>query len=493
MNIQWKETACRYLRELVNQVQHLEQTQELRLSDGMPDIGRILCAWGQCVLRGKQWNADHIQASGGITVWALYAPEDGTPPRSVETWLPFAGKWNLPDSKREGTIRVSCHLRDLDVRAVSARKCMVRATVSLQAQAWEMDETTVFTPPEDHQGVQLLQNSYPAMLPVEAGEKLFTLEEPLAVQTQKILCCDVQPVVTEQNAAGNKVVFRGICRAHLVYMQEDGQIRGRYFDLPFAQLAELDRDYDKEAVATVTLAVAGLETELTENGPIVKCTLMGQYMVYDRHMLQLTQDAYSPFRYVEPVQQDLCLPMLLEHSGQNVELQQDLEIPVAEMVDLHLQQEHPAQYREGETVVLELPYHLQALYYDAEGNLRSHSQRAFQRLSVPAGEDCLLQAQAFQARAPEGLLLVDRLRVNGALAVELNAMACQKMPMVTALELGPEEEPDPDRPSLILQRLGSQSLWDVAKACGSTVEAIRRANQLNGDPTDDRMLLIPVL
>ena len=66
------------------------------------------------------------------------------------------------------------------------------------------------------------------------------------------------------------------------------------------------------------------------------------------------------------------------------------------------------------------------------------------------------------------------------------------LPMLTSLELGALREPDELRPSLILCRPGGKGLWPLAKASGSTVDAIRMANGLKEDEDDDRMLLIPV-
>ena len=51
-----------------------EETQEYKLPDGMPDIGRVIAAWGQVVLRGKEWRSRHIGISGGVMLWVLYAP-----------------------------------------------------------------------------------------------------------------------------------------------------------------------------------------------------------------------------------------------------------------------------------------------------------------------------------------------------------------------------------------------------------------------------------
>ena len=61
-----------------------------------------------------------------------------------------------------------------------------------------------------------------------------------------------------------------------------------------------------------------------------------------------------------------------------------------------------------------------------------------------------------------------------------------------ALELGELQPKQADTPSLVLCRAGEQDLWTLAKAHGSTAEAIRAANQLEGAPDKGRMLLIPV-
>jgi len=66
------------------------------------------------------------------------------------------------------------------------------------------------------------------------------------------------------------------------------------------------------------------------------------------------------------------------------------------------------------------------------------------------------------------------------------------VPMVTGLALGEEKKPDPARPSLILRRAGGQRLWDIAKSTGSTVSGIRKANGLEQEPEEGRILLIPV-
>ena len=64
--------------------------------------------------------------------------------------------------------------------------------------------------------------------------------------------------------------------------------------------------------------------------------------------------------------------------------------------------------------------------------------------------------------------------------------------MLTQLNPGEPILQDPDRPALVLRRPGGESLWELARHYGSSVEAIRAANGLESEPAPDRMILIPI-
>ena len=71
--------------------------------------------------------------------------------------------------------------------------------------------------------------------------------------------------------------------------------------------------------------------------------------------------------------------------------------------------------------------------------------------------------------------------------------ATQGISTITELQTGEVGSLDPSRPSLILRHAGKETLWEIAKSCGSTVEAIKEANQLEDDPGQELLLLIPVV
>ena len=93
----------------------------------------------------------------------------------------------------------------------------------------------------------------------------------------------------------------------------------------------------------------------------------------------------------------------------------------------------------------------------------------------------------------QGVQTVDGILLKQDILLNTRTVLKTGIPMVTALNLGEEQEQDADRPSLILCRPGQKSLWEIAKAHGSTVAAIRRVNGIEEEVDGDKMLMIPVI
>ena len=84
-------------------------------------------------------------------------------------------------------------------------------------------------------------------------------------------------------------------------------------------------------------------------------------------------------------------------------------------------------------------------------------------------------------------------RLSGRIRLDTVTAGQLQTEMVTAMKVGEAIARSEDSPSLLLQRVGEEDLWQLAKASGSTVEAIREANGLENEPIPGALLLIPVI
>lgn len=499
MELQFNKSEIRALRNEARGIRTAELTQETKLPDGMPDIGRVLTSWGQILLRSKEWDRDQIGVSGSLLVQTLCVPEDGTAPRTVETWIPFQLKWDVDEDAREGAIRVLPLLRFVDSRGTSPRKIMVRAGISALGQALSPVTEEVYSPGEVPEDVELLKQSYPVRIPREAGEKTFLMDEELSMPdaaggAEKLLSFTMRPEVTDQKVLGSRMVFKGNGNLHIVFRDAEGKLGSYDFELPFSQFAELESEFSPDALGDVQMAVTNLEADLMDAGKLrLKAGLVGQYLVDERELLELTEDAYSPFREVEPERTELELPSVLEDRSETVTAEQSIPGQSGQVVDVNFLPDFPRQRRSAQGVELELPALFQTLYYGEDGSLQAANSRWEGQMNIPADEGAELELTVQPGNRPSAMAGADGIDLAGQLRLGIRAMAETELPMVSGLELGEVREPDSGRPSLVLTRAGDEDLWTLAKRSGSTVAAIKRANGLEETPAAGRMLLVPVV
>ena len=498
MELTFHKTVCPCLRKVISQVQMQEQTQEVRLPDSMPDIGRVLDSWGQVLLRGKEWRGNAMMVSGGVMTWVLYAAEGDPQPQSVEVWIPFQMRWEFPQTQRDGTICVLPLLKSVDARSTSARKMMVRANVSLLGEAMEPVEAELSIPENVPEDIQLLKAAYPLELPKEAGEKLVSIEEELVLPgvcppVEQILRYAVAPKVLEQKVMAGRLVFRGKCATHMLYTGEDGALHTWDTEVPFSQYAELDRDYSSGSSSSIIPTVTNLELMLDEQKHLqLKCSIAAQYQICDRVMTEIVEDAYSPVRPLKLQTETMQLPVRLDQQEQMLQLNGQWDGEAERIVDVTGFPDHPQLRQEGEMAGIAVPMQFQMLYYDPAGNLQSGTVRCEQSLGMLSDPQNSIHTYLQTEGWPQGTLMGQNVQLTAQCQVNSDVFSHQGLSMVSGITAGEMIEPDPCRPSLILRRKGKDRLWDIAKECGSTVDGIWLANGLDEEPEADKMLLIPI-
>lgn len=497
MEAKFERKQIAFLDTALSQVLNSEQTMEIKLQEGMPDVGKVLSAWGQPVLRSKQWQADTLQCSAGMMVWVLYAPEDGSQEQCVEGWIPFQLSWDLPEDTAEGTMRLRCLTRFVDGRSTSPRKILVRAGMAVLAEAFVPGSLFPAESKDRPDAVAMLEHTYPVRLRKEAGEKTFGLEEDLRMPESlpkigRLITWRFQPRITDQRVLTDKAVLRGSGNLHVLYQSPEGQIHSWDFDLPFSQYMELRGEYGGEARMETALMPTSLELEPGDNGSLeFKGGMTAQYLITDKESLRLVEDVYSHGWELRVQQEELTPAVVLENRSEN--LYGELALPVgADLIaDVQFLPDFPRQRRTEGAVELETSGQFQVLCYGEDGRLQGTGARWEGKQTIPADACCKIAAVPVWTEA-QAVAGNGRILAKAETALELTTTAEQVMSMVTGVELGQQKQADPNRPSLILRRAGEGCLWDLAKSCGSTVEAIRRANGLTGEPDSRQMLLIPI-
>lgn len=498
MEVKFNKMQLPCLRPVMSLVQTREETLELRLPDGMPDIGKMLGCWGQVLLRGKEWHDTYACANAGVMVWAMYAPEDGTEPRVVEGWIPVQGRWEFAEESRDGLLTVKCWMSGLDGRNVSARKLMLRAEVSMMGSAMKPWKAEISTPTDLPEDIQVLKKTYPMDLPTEQGEKQVSVEESIPqtggnADIHRIVSYQMIPQITEQRVLSNRLLFKGSLTLQIVYLSEDGNLQIWDTDIPFSQYTELDKDYEANAKVWVMPVLTASELDLVDGNMIVKAGIAVQYTIFDQAMIEVVEDAYSPRRQLTLDCEALNLPTKLDSRMISIPIQGSTDGSFIKILGSSsvMQQPFLSAGDHGQELVVD--GQSQLLYRDEENQPRSETVNWSGRTSFEVDSNTKTEFWPLMGMNLDISANGEGVSVHGEIPVMVNIYGGAPIPMVSGMEMGEISEPDPNRPSLILRRAGEDDLWKLAKKTGSTVENIRRSNQLTGEPEAGQMLLIPIL
>ena len=165
------------------------------------------------------------------------------------------------------------------------------------------------------------------------------------------------------------------------------------------------------------------------------------------------------------------------------------------VLDAVIYPEFPRMERKEDRTSIEAPFSAHILYEDESGKLQSQMGAGAVSCETLLAENCGLEADSSLNGRLQWSVGGGNCTLRGGVTLTADSFARSQLPAICALELGDDMEPDPSRPSVILRTPAQEEgLWELAKSCGSTVEAIRSANLLEkGAPVPDKMLLIPVL
>jgi len=499
LEFQFDKNTVACMRQLLCDVQNQEQTQEVRIFEEMPDIGRVLGAWGQTFLRSKEWRSSEIVVNGGVMAWVLYVPDDSENIQRIETWIPFQAHFGIADTGKDGSAEVNCLLRSIDARMTSSRKILVRANIGVSCIAMIQQENTLYSISKVPDDVQVLTETYPLKLPKECGEKMFTVDELLTVpaanqEAKRIMYYTLHAELADQKVVAGKAVFRGTVRLHLLCCSVEGSLQCLDFEIPFSQYSELDNEYGQSASMMFTFAPTNVELDFDDTGKLhLKAGMTAQYTVFEDEMITVIEDAYSPYCKVSIQSDQLQIPATLESAERSVQSETTVNLDCARVLDTVFYPDHPQYRRDADIVNAELRGLLHILYYDSNSEMQCTTVKTECVHEVVADQNCAMRFWVKPSGKAQATVGGGAVNACGSVLLCMQSESKRGIAFVAGLDIDESSDKSIQRPSLVLRRSNGNSLWELAKATGSTVAAIKAANHIENEPDRKQVLLIPVM
>ena len=481
------------------------------LPDYYPDVCKLVGCFLTPTILSESITGDRLSYELRAEVRILYCSEHSNLLQCVTQTLLFSRTADLPAGENV-TVELLPAVDYVNCRAVSRRRLDVRGAVTVRIRTAACRRQEVLS---DLQGRGLQQRRIPVQFPVKhqsAAQSIIVTEDLELSGTQPALLhivrVDARPTDITQKIVSGKMMVQGDLKLHLLYACEregDGSLEPLSFTLPFSQLLDMDGIEEQDSIRIVcTVASCDLKPSADPNGDVraLRCEaeLRVHCVVSSTAVEQLVCDAFStehpcncktaelmtctdpqPFHEMQVCtaklsctdsELDCVYDAWCEVRNLTTELQ-DSEIAVSGMLNWNVL----VRDTEGMPRLLtrEEPFE----YRFSPGGMGADDQI---RMSARA-ENC-----TYTLNSAAEVALKAELRMEGSVT------HCRKTNVLTELELQEDAVHTRDYALKLYYGTQGEPVWDIAKRCHTSVEAIMDENDLTADTlTETGMLLIPIV
>ncbi len=483
---------------------------DIIVPDVNPDIREILLADANAKVNTAEFKNGKLHISGVVNVSVLYKPDDD----SCEL-KPLNASFDFSDvcdiASGDGLkFLVSASTEHIGFTLVNSRKLSVKVILSLQTNGYKSYEISPITSISGDD-VECRNRNYNIYIPVSDIVTDINVSDLLTVPADmpdidEILKVDAWGSSGECKIMNGKVMVKGVLHIKTLYSAptEESRTRIVLHEIPFTEIVEAENvdenctvfvAYDvKDIIAHARGDING-DTKLINADATIGVRLKASKSV----QLSLADDCYSTSGKVNNVVEKVNLLEYIDSENTEFTQTQTVKMPknitLREIINVT-----------GKTIVRDIYFENDAL--NVKGNLVSfllyrEDKNGNIRCAVTETDFCWqMKAQGDRLLADVDMWMEDvvatktsgdETSVKMTIGVYAKVLKTREIDIITECEKLDETVDSGNKPSLIIYFVeDGDTLWNIAKRYGTTVEKIKMANNLESDIIHPgRRMLIP--
>jgi hypothetical protein len=482
---------------------------DVLLPDYCPDIARILKTEACAMVDTKTLETDRLVVAGNLCVKIIYVPDNSCAIRCFSYESAFAHTFEISGASHEDMARVKVKVDYVNCRPIGPRRMQIKASVSINAKVWSRRDEEFISDCEDDK-VELLSRPMKVSSMIGACERPFKVEEELEVGYGKpaiasIIRSDATATVQDFKVISNKIIAKGELMLHTLYSPDisDAKLEVMDHSIPISQILDLE-GVDEESICTVSFFVTNVKVEASADGDgenrmmMVDITLNAQASARRMQDFTAVADAYSPVFEMGIQTKQVALEHISDVIRTSESVRLSVEAPgdgISAVTDCTVRVESAIAKAEGKNLMISGEMMVSAMGADMQGGpvciekpvpFKITEQLSTACENMRCDPDVNVVASSFSL-APSGI----DVRVDCAVTALVFVVNNENLVSDISLDESRPRECRKKTLTLYFADKG-ECLWDIAKRYSTSMDAIRRENNLETDCLPERsMLLIP--
>ena len=486
---------------------------DIIVPDIKPDIREILLADANVVTQSSEYRGGKLYVSGNVFFKILYRPDsegEGCELKSLDASFEFSDSVDIP-SGEDLTFFVCASTEHIGFTLVNSRKLSMKVIAALGINGYRERS---FAPVTSVTGddVQCREKRFNIYMPVADEQSDITVSDFLTVPADmpdidEILKVDAWASGGDCKIMNGKVMVKGTLHLKTLYTAaQDGYTTELVcHEIPFTEIVEAE-GVDENCAAGVIFSVkdvlASAKGDINGDTKIISAEILVNARVKASKTVQETicDDCYAIHGAMETETEKM---ELLEYvASENTEFTETQSVEMPKNVKMKNVINVTAKPILRETCVEDGALHMRGtlvsfLLYREEkedGQIKcAVTETDFDWQKNVPGQGLIADCDLWVEDIAATKLSADEAEVKATMGLNAKVLKKSEIDIITGCTAVETDEAEENRPSLVIYFTeDGDTLWDVAKKYGTTVEKIQSANGIETDRfSSGKKILIP--
>lgn len=485
-----KENIC--VNQIVGQKEEnfMVQGDEI-VPDIKPDILNIISSNGTVCIYKKEIQDGKVKFEGSVYIYTLYVADDETSSvRSISSSLDFSKTVELANALPDMQLEDLCEIKSIDCKMLNGRKISLNANLKIKVNLYSNEKIDIIKGIEDIKDIQTLNRNYSINSLLGTGMTKAYAKDTIKISDEdnllEIVKVKMDLINKETKVSYNKVLVKADANFRIVYLTEDNRMNTVEQIIPVMGFIDI-QNVTEDNMCDVQYELRNIlikPNNVEEHSVYVEAEIEVNCCVYENRQVDIIQDLYSPTIDLECKQKNIKIMQnkRLIRQTCNIRKQENIEdIGRGKIYDVEVRPTIISSQVTNGRVSYEGEINLNFMYQSKEG-IGISSKNIVEPFSFNIADDQVTSTTNVETSievAMQDFIVMPDESIDMKIDLEFNLRVSNMENMNVINEIDECENRNREKYSIVIYYTKpGDTLWNIAKKFGSTVDEIVRVNNI---------------
>lgn len=279
---------------------------DMIVPDSKPDILSTICTSGVVCVYKKEILDEKVRIDGNINTCIMYLADDTQDKvRGISTSLDFSEVMMVPNAKEGMESVVQTKLKSIECKVINGRKIGIKASLEVDVKIYSKEEVEIVNDIQNAEGIQMLKEDLRVNSLVGIGENKIYTKDNISIDNidnlAEILKIDICIVDKDVKVSYNKILAKAEARVKVMYLTEDNRVNSIDTKIPIVGFIDIP-NVTEENICDLDYEIKNIiikPNASEEHSIYIELEMGVSAIVYEEKQINLIQDLYSPYENLE--------------------------------------------------------------------------------------------------------------------------------------------------------------------------------------------------